>query len=58
MEPDRVNACTFVGKRGFLFAQTHLDFNLDMDGTVRHSAHCQMTQCHTTVTYDIVHTAT
>ena len=34
MEPDRVNACTFVGKHGFLFAQMCLGFNLDMDGTV------------------------
>ena len=34
MEPDRVNACTFVGKRSFLFAQTHLDVNLDVDSTV------------------------
>ena len=24
MEPDHVNACTFVGKRSFLFAQTLL----------------------------------
>ena len=28
-----VNACTFVGKRGFLFAQTRLDVNLDVDWT-------------------------
>ena len=34
MEPDRVNACTFVGKHGFLFAQMRLDVNLDVDGTV------------------------
>ena len=32
-----VNACTFVGKRGFRFAQTRLDVNLDRDGTVFHN---------------------
>ena len=34
MEPDCVNTCTFVGKLGFLFTQTRLDVNFDMDGTV------------------------
>ena len=34
MEPDTCKPCTFVGKRGFLFAQTRLDVNLDVDSTV------------------------
>ena len=44
MEPDRVNACTFVGKHGFLFAQMHLDVNLDVDGTIYSVKYSRMLQ--------------